>query len=49
MLTDDSFSAERVPATPFVSKVLKQSATKEVTLELAKTPTKLLIRQKKAT
>jgi hypothetical protein len=49
MLTDDIFSAERVPATPFVSKALKQSATKEVALELAKTPTKLSIRQKKAT
>jgi hypothetical protein len=49
MLIDDIFSAERVLATLFVSKVLKQSATKEVALKLGKTPTKLLIRQKKAT
>ena len=52
MLTDDIFSAERVPATLFVSKALrgslvkKQTATIEVALKLA--PTKLLIRQKKA-
>jgi hypothetical protein len=52
LLTDDIFSAERVPATPFVSKALrgslvkKQTATIEVALEL--TPTKLPIRQKKA-
>jgi hypothetical protein len=52
MLTDDIFSTERVPTTPFVSKALrgslvkKQTATIEVALELA--PTKLPIRQKKA-
>jgi hypothetical protein len=54
MLADDIFSAERVPATLFVSKaprrppVKKQTAAIEVALKLAKTLTKLLIRQKKA-
>jgi hypothetical protein len=54
MVTDDIFSAERVPATPFVSKgrrgspVKKQTAHIEVALKLVKTSTKLPIRQKKA-
>jgi hypothetical protein len=54
MLADDIFSTERVPATPFVSKVPRGSSAKnqtaaiELALKIAKTPTKLPIRQKKA-
>ena len=55
ILTDDIFSVERVLlATPFVSKGLRESPVKKqttsikVALKFIKTPTKLLIRQKKA-
>jgi hypothetical protein len=54
MLTDNIFSIERVLATLFISKGLRGSPVKKqtthikVALELVKTSTKLLIRQKKA-
>jgi hypothetical protein len=54
MLADDIFSAEREPASPFVPRtprrllVTKRVMAIEVAFELAKTPTKQPIRQKKA-